>query len=132
MFTLANKNRALQRCLIFLGIAVLVAASGLIYEVFSHGIWSWYMVLAFLFPLGGALLWGLQHLIGKSLAKSRSFCFFSDAAIATATLGFLLRGALDIYGTEVDYLQTYFWAAGILAGLAAISLLVKIIKKDFG
>ena len=103
---------------------------GVVYEQFGHGVHSAFMIGAFLFPLvGGALPFSLLALCGKR-APGRLFLNLYSAGIAALTVGSLLRGALEIYGTESELLSIY-WIAGaalILAG-TIVELVAKLVAK---
>ena len=92
----------------YLSASILIAAAAAVYGLFSHGVYSYYMIYAFMIPL---LAGALPHLIaamksGKQGALDR----FNDAQlafVATLTAGSLLKGALDIYGTTSRLLIIY-------------------------
>ena len=129
-----RKLSSLQRLiLIDLGAAVLCALSGAVYERFSHGVYSYYMLYAFAFPLvlgalplylfeilhgpfHGRLCWGLYH-----------------AGIATLTVGSMVSGALEIYGTTSPLTYVY-WIVGealtLLGGLLFLTRLIHGRRKD--
>ncbi len=94
---------------------VLCALFGAVYERFSHGVWSSFMVYAFAFPL----LLGLMpfFLLQK---KSRPFpgllsADFIHAGVAALTAGSILKGILDIYGTASPLLPPCFLAGAALS-----------------
>ena len=96
--------------------AAVCAAFGLIYEHFSFGVWSHFMGFAFVIPL---LLGALPALLvrrGPSPAAAQLYGGF----VLTLTLGSLVRGALDIYGTTNGKLIAY----PILAGLMLLAAVV--------
>ena len=79
--------------------ALFCALFGAVYELFSHSVFSYYMLYAFMIPLvGGALLFFLMgYFQWKIPGKvSRSLWQFGIAAL---TVGCLLQGVLEIYGT---------------------------------
>ncbi len=98
--------------------AALCAGLGFVYERFSHGVSSLFMVGAFVFPLLGgagvlmALLlfpWAWPPLpLARSLYRS---------GIATLTVGSLLTGVFEIYGSAAPLVLVY-WPAGLLLALA--------------
>ena len=65
----------------------------LIYELFSHGVISYYMIFMFIFPFIGLL-----NIILLKRKKENSHIFFKTS-ILTFTLFFLIQGILEIYGT---------------------------------
>ena len=99
--------------LIDLVAALFLALFGAVYELFSHGVYSYFMIYAFAFPLAlGALplyLIGILHAVYPD-RLSRSVY---HAGIATLTAGSLVSGVLEIYGTG-NPLTAVYWVAGIL------------------
>ncbi len=97
--------------------AVCVAGLGAVYEYFSFGVFSFYMIYAFAFFLiGGTVFW--MFLAKMNRETSTLFVCFWNAALATFTAGSLLHGVLDIYGTSSP-LIVIFWIAGLLDIAAA-------------
>ena len=84
-----NKRKAQKDAAVFLGVSILTGLFGAIYELFSHEVYSYFMIYAF------ALCRNLYH-----------------AGIATLTIGSIMRGVLDIYGTT-NSLSNIYWFAGI-------------------
>lgn len=105
--------------------AVNVAVFSAIYEHFSFGVYSPFMIFAFAVPLlMGALAF---LLLGRALKKTGTsvpalVCKFWHAAVATLTTGFLFRGVLDIYGTSSPLGTVYWIASAVLAALALVTL----------
>ena len=129
MFTsVINDRRSYYNCFdatrLYVLAAVNVGVFSAIYEKFSFGVVSLFMVFAFAVPLflGGLVFF----LLGKALKKTGSTlpalaCKFWHAATATLTTGFLFRGVLEIYGTSSALGGVYWTAAGILFGLSVLS-----------
>lgn len=108
--------------LIYLLIAVFCALFGIIYEQFSHGVSSGYMFFAFAFPLiGGTLPYAILSLFANGFLPGRLPRFLYNAGIATLTVGSILEGVLEIYGTTNDLLKIY-WFAGF--GFVGIGLII--------
>jgi len=106
----------MKRYLIFAAFCGLFSA---VYEHFSHGVYSPYMVWLFLFPLlGGAVPLGLL-----SFPSAPSFPVFSlhawRSGILTLTAGSCLTGIFEIYGSSSDLVR-YYWVVGILFAAAAV------------
>lgn len=95
--------------LVSLGCAVF----SLIYESFSHGVFSVFMVFLFLFPLllGAAPFFLLSRMAVVPPASARGAY---HAGLATLSAGSCLAGILEIYGTTSSYLPAYWIAGGIL------------------
>ena len=94
-----------------------------IYEQFSHGVISYYMILSFLFPFIGLL--EIFVIMNQKLAiKILSHNLFK-ASILTFTLGSILKGVLDIYGTTNRFIIVYLLLGLILFLLSIITYLKK-------
>ncbi len=113
-------SEAAKTALVYLILSVFCALFGAVYELFSHEIYSFYMIYAFGFPLvGGALPYGILsafHLRKSSSALARNLY---HSGIAALTVGSIVRGILDIYGTT-NSLSRYYWFFGIFAVAAGI------------
>ena len=107
--------------------AVNAAVFSAIYEHFSFGVYSPFMIFAFAVPLlMGSLVF---LLLGKALKKTGTsvpalVCKFWHAAVATLTVGFLFRGVLDIYGTSSPLASVYWIASAMLAALSLLTLAI--------
>ncbi len=87
------------------------ALFGAVYECFSHGVYSPFMVCAFAFPLLlGALPFCLLQRSGRPFPGPLAADFI-HAGAAALTVGSILRGVLDIYGTTSPLLTAY-WIVG--------------------
>lgn len=108
--------------------ALVCALFGAVYERFSHGVYSYWMLYAFAFPLAlgvlplylvealraplpGSLRWGLYH-----------------AGIATLTVGSLISGALEIYGTSSPLTFVYWIVGEVLTLLGVLLFLSRLIQ----
>ena len=102
--------------LIFTGFCLLF---GIIYEHFSHDVTSPYMTRAFLIPLVCGALPSLALSLARLPLPTKSSSRFWHFGIITLTIGSLVRGILDIYGTTNQKVTLYliagivFLAAGI-------------------
>lgn len=115
---------------IYLLISLFCVLFGAIYEHYSHQVYSGYMIYAFVFPLaGGALPFMALSLGSGRRLPGRLPINLYNAGIATLTVGSIMTGVLEIYGTTNDLLQIY-WLVGV--GLAGIGLLLYIngYRKD--
>ena len=112
-------NHAVKRGLIAAAALLLFAA---VYECFSHGVVSVFMVGAFLIPLLGECLPGL--LLGRLSPERRPggpSRWLWGAGLTVLTAGSLFRGVLEIYGTT-SRLGAVYWAVGSALCLAAVLL----------
>lgn len=90
---------------------------GSVYEHFSHGVYSGYMLYAFVFPLaGGTLPYFAISLSGGRHVPGRLAANLYNSGLAALTMGSIFQGVLDIYGTT-NGLTAVYWLVG--AGLAA-------------
>jgi len=122
-----NDRTSYAQCIsaakIYLLVAANCAAFSAVYEHFSFGVLSAFMIGAFAVPLlAGGLVFSLLGLSLKRSGKSLPAlaCKFWHAAVATATVGFFFKGALDIYGTASGLTKVYWIAAAVLALLALL------------
>lgn len=123
MYTSATERTAFG----YLAATLLAAAFGGIYEVFSHGIWSFFMVYAFAFPLLlGALPFAWLALRKRPLPCCWA-CRMHHAGVATLTMGSLVEGILAIYGAT-NHLTRWYWLVGI--GLVALAQGIRLFRKS--
>lgn len=117
-----NRNAQLKTHLMFnVAGTIFLALFGAIYELFSHGVYSYHMIYAFGFPLiMGVLLYAVLILKGKY--PRRSFLNVWNTAIATFSLGSVFEGVLEIYGTSNPLVIVYPVAGGILLIIGLIML----------
>ncbi len=115
-----DRLTALRVALGSLGVSIFLAFAGFVYEHFSHGVWSYWMVYAFAFPLVLLTLPFLLLAVSRRCrvpgAPSRR-CW--GAGVACLTAGSLFKGILEIYGTASG-LNLVFWVVGgffLLLGL---------------
>ena len=113
----------MKKTIQYLLLSVFVFVFAQIYEYFSHGVYSNYMLYAFLIPfLGLALPSFLLHSFKKSLPANS--CFLWKSGIATLTVGSIYKGILEIYGTNGYFEFSYLFigvAFCIVAGFAIFS-----------
>ena len=132
MFTsVINDRRSFFNCFdaarLYVLAAVNAAVLSAVYEHFSFGVYSPFMIFAFAVPL---LIGALPFLmLGRALKKTGStvpalVCKFWHAAVATLTVGFLFRGVLDIYGTSSPLASVYWIASAMLAALSLLTLAI--------
>ena len=125
MFTSENEKgrRALKTTLIYVCISLLCALFGGVYEVYSHGVYSFDMIYAFVYPLAmGALPFAALASLSlrePSLWASRLYHW----GIAALTVGSVIRGVLEIYGTTCA-LCFWYLPTGIIFTVAGIFLYV--------
>ena len=101
-------------------VAAVCAVIGLVYEIFSHGVWSVFMVGAFAVPLALGVLPNLIIALFRMKTPGMAAENLYACGMATLTLGSLLTGVLQIYGTTNDPIQ-YYWLVGI--GFAILGII---------
>ncbi|MBR5970911.1 MAG: hypothetical protein IK016_11305 [Lachnospiraceae bacterium] len=118
----AYEKYNLRKCLFYAAVTLFCFTGGLVYEYFGFGVTSSYMHLAFLIPFAGGCLPCLSAAAtGCALPVKAYAAPLWRAGLATLTIGSLLRGALDIYGTDSPLLYAYL-PAGLLCLSAALYL----------
>ncbi|MEA5051811.1 MAG: hypothetical protein VB021_10135, partial [Oscillospiraceae bacterium] len=114
------RRRALRAAFVYLLVAAFCAFFGGVYEHFSHDVWSAWMVYAFAFPLaGGALPMFALALYGARLPGRTARSLWA-CGLAALTLGSVMTGVLEIYGSTNGLIAVYWWvgAARCAAGHA--------------
>ena len=112
--TETNSKKSLQTALIYLLISIFCALFGAVYEIYSHEVYSFYMIYAFAFPL----VCGALPFTALALLHSRKYpCSIVrnlvHSGISALTVGSIVRGVLEIYGTT-NHLSNYYWPIGII------------------
>lgn len=101
-------------------VSLFCALFGAVYEAFSHGVYSDYMLYAFAFPLaGGALPFMGKALFGRQFPGRLSGNLY-HCGIAALTVGSVMRGVLEIYGTT-NALVNVYWIAGAVFAAASLA-----------
>jgi len=108
-----NGKLSAQKKLILIDLiaALFCALFGAVYEMFGHGVYSYGMIYAFAFPLGMGVfplyLIDVLHVPypGKALRN------LWHAGIAALTVGSIVTGILEIYGTT-NPLTVVYWILG--------------------
>ena len=120
--TEAQKRHIAKTGFAYLLVSLFCVLFGAIYEHFSHEVYSGYMIYAFVFPLaGGTLPFAALSLHGRIRSPGRVPLNLYNAGIAALTVGSIMEGVLEIYGTTNDLLVAY-WFVGF--GLAGIGLML--------
>ena len=129
---LKNRRLAMNKVRRYLISTIVTALFGAVYEYFSFGVFSYYMLYAFIFPLIlGILPWLMiamddRYFIGEGFPKQMTGNLWG-AGITTLTVGSILHGVLDIYGTTSTITKYYFIAGAVLIVTA---LVINIIRKE--
>ncbi len=102
-------------------VTVFCALFGAIYNLFGHGVYSFFMSFMFLWPLSatlGCLVLALSHLTPTRLSRN-----ILNAGVATITAGSLLKGIFEIAGTSSPY-EILFFGTGIALVMMGVVVLI--------
>lgn len=92
----------------YLSASLAAAVFSIVYEHFSHGVVSWFMLAAFLIPLLG----GGIGLLLTAFTRKRTDRTMYNCGLLTLTVGSITQGILEIYGTT-NRLCGIYWIVGI-------------------
>jgi hypothetical protein len=116
-----RRKEVMKKALTYSFASALTAVFGLIYELFSHGVYSYYMIYAFLFLLVGGTCVQLHLAFNSRRLPCRLASDLFESGIITLTVGSLFSSVLEIYGTT-NALTAVYWAVG--AALTAAGILI--------
>ncbi|MDP2813008.1 MAG: hypothetical protein Q8S15_03010 [Erysipelotrichaceae bacterium] len=120
--------QARREFILYLAISVLLLAFDRTYAIFSHGVSSLNMTLMFLpVLLGGILFVTLRWIMKGWLWNHRLYRLFSylyHSSIVVFVNGMLVRGILEIAGSDSKFLLVFHLLFGLLAGLTLLTLLL--------
>lgn len=104
---------------------ILTLTFGIIYELFSHGVYSAYMICAFAIPLiPGVVVFSVLFNVKRFPRVNAIGATIYNSGVATLTIGSIFAGVLEIYGTTNKLLYVYpvvgiaLVVAGIVCGFA--------------
>ena len=125
-----NAKHASKTSFVYLLISLFCILFGAVYEKYSHEVYSYYMLYGFCFPLiGGTLMFSILGSVKLKKYPSAVSRNLYHSGIATLTVGSLVRGVLDIYGTT-NVLSGYYWQVGLLlSGIGIIVYLTTLFKN---
>lgn len=126
MFTSDERTVSLLKtALAHLCAAVFCAFFGAVYERFSHEVYSYWMIYAFVLPLTLGTLPLLSLALWGRTLPGRVPLRLWNAGIAALTVGCVFHGVLEIYGTTNRLWAVYPIVGGALlaTGLASYLLL---------
>ena len=113
----AGNTGILIRMLIVLAIALF----GMIYEHFGHGVYSNYMIYAFLIPFTFSLIPAFVVSTSDKVKVSGLPKTLWDSGTAFLTAGCIFKGILDIYGTSNAKTVIYPIVAGLFFAAALLT-----------
>lgn len=105
---------------VYTGISLFCALFGAIYEYYSHGVYSYYMIYAFAIPLICAFLCLILYFSRFKMPGSGTANFY-NFGIACLTVGAIMKGVLVIYGTTNRLMIVYPLVGIIMLLLSIIS-----------
>lgn len=128
--TLDIERKHGRTALIYLLAAIFCGVFGSVYELFSHGVYSYYMIYAFAFPLvGGVLPFLILDLKNHKYMPSALAQGLYHAGIATCTIGSIIQGVLVIYGTTNSKTVIYWIAGAVLVTAGLLVYLMQSLRR---
>ncbi len=118
-----------KTAVVYLLASLFLVLFGAVYEHFSHEVFSYFMLYAFVFPLAGGALPFLLLSLCRLRLPGRLALDLYHSGIAALTVGSVFRGVLDIYGTTNRLISVY-WVVG--AALLAGGILAYFVQKQAG
>ena len=102
-------------------VAVLFCAFfGAVYELFSHGVYSYFMMYAFAIPLALGVLPNLAATRFGWRAPNKLAANAWNSGVAALTVGCIFQGALEIYGTTNQLAAVYPVVAAALLAVGVV------------
>lgn len=101
--------------------SIIALIVGLVYEIFSHQVYSPYMYLMFLIPI----IFGVLPILltfrynTNFLYKNNSYTYYKYGVI-TLTVGSFFKGVLEIYGTDSNLVIVYAVVGVILMSVGIL------------
>ena len=114
-----TKKRAAKTAATYLAVALVCAIFGTVYELFSYGVFSMFMIFCCMPPLVlGSVPFFAIYIFGKGMPGRLAFNLY-NSGVATITVGFIFRGVIEIYGTtnRLSHIYSLFGALFIAASL---------------
>ncbi len=119
-----NRERFLKVIQIYLVLTVFLALFGAVYERFSHEVYSYYMLYAFSIPLLlGVVVFFLLMKHGRAYPNALTAALY-HGGIASMSLGSIVSGILEIYGTDHPLTRLYWILGSTLCVLGVLSYLL--------
>lgn len=120
-----TSDNTLKKHLIFnLAVTLFLILFGAVYEAFSHGVYSYFMIYAFVIPLLMGVIPYLVMLM-KGKYPGKIFLNLWNSAIATLSVGSVFQGVLEIYGTTNSLAVVYPIAGGMLILISVICAVIR-------
>ncbi|MDN5352280.1 MAG: hypothetical protein PWQ12_1200 [Clostridiales bacterium] len=120
-----EKKSIRKTILTYIGWTLFCGLFSFVYEHFSHGVYSNYMIWLFLIPLiGGVVPFAAIGAVQKFRVPERIAYNLYNSGIATLAVGSAFNGVLEIYGTTSDYMPVYWVVGGVMTALGIIFYLI--------
>lgn len=120
-----NLRKAGKTALYYLLFTIFCAVFGCVYELFSHEVYSMFMMDAFFIPLIGGVLPFLCMAVWEKIRYPKNISrTLYGFGIVTLTVGSIIKGVLDIYGTTNGLCMIYGYVGCGLV-IAAVLLYLK-------
>ena len=117
-----NSKRPVTTSFVYLLVSLFCVLFGAVYEMFSHEVYSFFMIYAFIFPLaGGTLPFLIMELSHKKRFPDTLSRNLYHSGIGTLTVGSIMQGVLDIYGTTNSLIKLYWLIGAALIVASAVS-----------
>ncbi len=130
MSTSDIKRRSLITASVYLFISLLCTVFAFIYEMFSFGVYSLFMIFCFTPALIlGCVPFFIVFLTGRNMPGRLAFNLY-NAGIATLTIGFIFRGVIEIYGTTNRLSAVYFIVSLAFLMSGAVIWIINCTKKN--
>ena len=122
-----DRKSEFKTAFVYLLIALFCVLFGAVYEKFSHDVYSFSMIYAFVFPLVGGtlpfLLIAFSNVREHPRARAR---MTYHTGIALLTIGSILRGIMEIYGTANHLIKFYFIVGIPLLVIGALLIIARL------
>lgn len=103
-----------KRLYVYIGVTLFVGLFSAVYEYFSHGVYSGFMIFAFAVPLIFGVLPELLARKWPGVRGGEWARLTRDFGVATLTVGMILQGIVEIYGTTNGYIPYFFVSGGLM------------------
>lgn len=110
LYTLDTKINLKKQRKIYLCITLFVLLFSIIYEEFSHNVYTIFMYGAFLIPLIFGIVMSFVFMKYQSIKSNKIY----NAAVYTLTIASILEGVVKIYGTTNSKIYIFLIASIIL------------------
>lgn len=119
---------------IYIGVTVFVAIFGGVYEIFSHHVFSAYMVFAWVWPcVFGIGMYLLLAVLPISKRPGSVFSSIYNFGVAMFTTRYIYIGVINIYGTTHPGMVTVYTIIGhvfLLVGLISYIVIMILYRKQ--